>query len=179
MLLGGAKVSLTYGIHSCWTTATLFCFYQQFLLYFIYSDTWMETVGGYNSEKCSRKWYQNLCLLFIFDAMTHFKFWTFKHIVHKASVYFLKKSFCIWFIYFPRKHNVFICDRMIKSYEIAEPKKVTHLNQFEFIKKRFKGIGKDSTIFTWLVRNAFHMLSDIIVLPPFLNCCHYSLGQQI
>jgi mlo protein len=30
------------------------------------------------------------------------------------------------------------------------PKKVTHVHQFEFIRERFKGIGKDSIILSWL-----------------------------
>jgi len=41
---------------------------------------------------------------------------------------------------------------------IAGPKKVTDVRRNEFIKKRFKGIGKDSRISSWLVNNAFHVL---------------------
>jgi hypothetical protein len=48
--------------------------------------------------------------------------------------------------------------RIIKSYEIAGPKKVTDVHRHEFIKKRFKGIGKESIILSWLVSNAFHVL---------------------
>ncbi|XP_062231392.1 MLO-like protein 1 [Phragmites australis] len=41
-------------------------------------------------------------------------------------------------------------DRIQKDDAGKGPKKVTHLQQFEFIRKRFKGIGKDSVIWSWL-----------------------------
>lgn len=37
----------------------------------------------------------------------------------------------------------------------AVPKKITHVHQIEFIKNRFKGFDKDSSILSWLVRKAF------------------------
>jgi hypothetical protein len=34
----------------------------------------------------------------------------------------------------------------------AGSKKLTHVQQFEFIRERFNGIGKDSMILSWMVR---------------------------
>ncbi|TVU19407.1 hypothetical protein EJB05_35553 [Eragrostis curvula] len=41
-------------------------------------------------------------------------------------------------------------DRIQKDAPLKGPKRVIHLSQLEFIRKRFKGIGKDSVILTWL-----------------------------
>ncbi|KAL6609962.1 hypothetical protein ACP70R_034366 [Stipagrostis hirtigluma subsp. patula] len=41
-------------------------------------------------------------------------------------------------------------DRIQKDDAGNGPKKLRHLEQFEFIRKRFKGIGKDSIILSWL-----------------------------
>ncbi|XP_062179864.1 MLO-like protein 1 [Phragmites australis] len=41
-------------------------------------------------------------------------------------------------------------DKIQKEAPGNGPKKVTHLHQLEFIRKRFKGIGKDSIILSWL-----------------------------
>ncbi|KAL6877208.1 hypothetical protein ACP4OV_012879 [Aristida adscensionis] len=41
-------------------------------------------------------------------------------------------------------------DRIQKDSAGNGPKKVHHLHQFEFIRKRFKGLGKDSRILSWL-----------------------------
>ncbi|GJN14432.1 hypothetical protein PR202_gb01258 [Eleusine coracana subsp. coracana] len=41
-------------------------------------------------------------------------------------------------------------DRIQKDAPENGSKRLHHLEQFEFIRKRFKGIGKDSTILTWL-----------------------------
>jgi hypothetical protein len=35
---------------------------------------------------------------------------------------------------------------------------IFHVNEFEFINKRFMGFGIESTILSWLVSNAFYVL---------------------
>ena len=37
------------------------------------------------------------------------------------------------------------------------PRKVTDVHQSEFIREHFKGIGRDSTMLNWLVRNGSHV----------------------
>lgn len=50
---------------------------------------------------------------------------------------------------------------LIKSYEIAGPKKVLPVHQLSFIREHYKGIGKDSMTLSWLVSNA-PMISTVI-----------------
>lgn len=51
--------------------------------------------------------------------------------------------------------KTYLCQNL-KWTEISGPK-VTNVHHHEFIKKRFKGIGKDSIILSWLVSNVFHV----------------------
>lgn len=51
--------------------------------------------------------------------------------------------------------KTFFCQNL-KWTEISGPK-VTNVHHHEFIKKRFKGIGKDSIMLSWLVSNVFHV----------------------
>lgn len=62
----------------------------------------------------------------------------------------------------------------IKWIQISGPK-VTHVHHHEFIKKRFKGIGKDSVILSWLVCNTFHVF---LYLLSFL-CREISFISQV
>lgn len=41
----------------------------------------------------------------------------------------------------------------------AGPKKLTNVQQFEFIRERFNGVGKESTMLSWMVRNASHIIN--------------------
>lgn len=68
---------------------------------------------------------------------------------------------CLYFFFmiclFPlvKSEKLFFCQNL-KWTEISGPK-VTNVHHHEFIKKRFKGIGKDSIILSWLVSNVFHV----------------------
>jgi hypothetical protein len=42
---------------------------------------------------------------------------------------------------------------LVQSYGTAGQRKVTYVHQCEFIREHFKGIGRDSAILSWLVRN--------------------------
>jgi protein-arginine kinase len=42
---------------------------------------------------------------------------------------------------------------LARSYGTAGQRKVTYVHQCEFIREHFKGIGRDSAILSWLVRN--------------------------
>ncbi|GJN14431.1 hypothetical protein PR202_gb01257 [Eleusine coracana subsp. coracana] len=53
------------------------------------------------------------------------------------------------------ERSLFICeDDKTKSYEIAGPNKVTHVHELDFIKERYKGVGKDSMILCWMFRGS-------------------------
>ena len=53
---------------------------------------------------------------------------------------------------FRRKNRLHTPDEIIQSSGTAGSKKLTHVQQFEFIRERFNGIGKDSMILSWMVR---------------------------
>jgi hypothetical protein len=40
----------------------------------------------------------------------------------------------------------------MRSYGPAGSKKLTHVQQFEFIRENFNGVGKESMILSWMVR---------------------------
>jgi hypothetical protein len=57
----------------------------------------------------------------------------------------------------------------IQSHETAEPRKVTHVQQFEFIREHFMGIDRDSIVLSWLVRNGHHLASASLLYELQLN----------
>ena len=65
MLLGGAQVCSFW--HALQFSCNYFC--CLFLTVFYYSDTPMETVGEWNSKRCSWKWYQDLAYYSYFIAV--------------------------------------------------------------------------------------------------------------
>lgn len=55
--------------------------------------------------------------------------------------------------------HMFILNRwLLSGFASAASRKVTHVHQFEFIKDRFQGFGKDSVILSWLVRFASYFI---------------------
>lgn len=61
-------------------------------------------------------------------------------------------------MYVKKKGNRF-ADPTSLSGCVAGPLKINHVQQFEFIRKRFLGFGKDSFISSWLVCMIFLILT--------------------